>query len=141
MMLNILTFFMTACLSFSAFANDINHNLYSHPTATGMKVGAVFGVLPDIEIDDKLVSASTPICDYIEIHAMIEDDGIFRMRKIENLPVHAGNKNILEPSGYHLMLMNLTEPLEAKQSFPLTLVFEKSGKKIVTIPVISRKRK
>ncbi len=140
-MLNVLTFFMSICLAFSAFANDISHHLYAYPTATGMKVGAVFGVLPAIETDDKLLSASTPLCGHVEIHTMIEDDGIFRMRKIENLLVKADHENLLEPSGYHLMLMDLKLPLEEKQFFPLTLVFEKAGKKIVTIPVISRKRK
>jgi periplasmic copper chaperone A len=124
--------------SFPTFAEDVKHNLYSHPTATGMKIGAVFGVLPSVDVDDVLVSASTPICDHVEIHTMSEENGIFKMRKIEKLSVEGGQKNLLEPSGYHLMLMNLKAPLTKDETFPLTLTFEKAGKKTVTISVVKR---
>ena len=140
-MLKIFSAFIILFFSFPVLANDIKHNLYSYPTAKGMKVGAVFGLLPNIKSDDILVSASSPICEHVEIHTMLEENGIFKMRKIENLPVKADKENQLSPSGYHLMLMNLEAPLEVKQSFPLTLTFQKSGDKTVTIPVISRNKK
>lgn len=127
--------------SFPAFAEEAKHSLYSYPTAAGMKIGAVFGNLPDVQADDVLVSASTPICDHVEIHTMIEENGIFKMRKIEKLPVTGGQENLLEPSGYHLMLMDLKSPLTVNKTFPLTLTFEKSGKKTVTISVIKRGEK
>ena len=120
-------------------ADELNHNLYAHPTAQGKKIGAVFGLLPNMQTDDILLSVSSPICDHIEIHTMSEDNnGIFRMRKIENLPVKTGKANELLPSGYHLMLMNLKSPLKTGQSFPLMLTFQKAGQKTVTVSVISR---
>jgi copper(I)-binding protein len=141
MMIRFLSVLFMLTFAFPVLAEDVKHNLYSYPTAAGMKIGAVFGSLPDVSADDVLISASTPICDHVEIHTMIEENGIFKMRKIEKLSVEGGQENLLEPSGYHLMLMNLKSPLTVNETFPLTLTFEKSGKKTVTISVIKRGKK
>jgi len=42
----------------------------------------------------------------------------------------------LNPMGLHVWLVDLTQPLKAGQSFPLTLKFEKAGERQVTVSVI-----
>lgn len=115
--------------------------LYAFETSAGMKVGAAFGALPTVTADDELLSVTSPISPRIEIHEMKEVDGIMRMRKVDAIPVLANKKNMLAPTGYHLMLMGLSAPLVKGTDFPLTLKFKNAGEKIVTIPVLSRKAK
>jgi hypothetical protein len=43
----------------------------------------------------------------------------------------------LQPGGYHVMLGDLKRPLQAGDSFPLTLVFEKAGSIEVNVVVES----
>ena len=50
-------------------------------------------------------------------------------------PVPANGTVELKPGGFHIMLMNLTEPLEAGDSVELELTFEKAGTVKVTAPV------
>lgn len=112
-------------------------NPQSYETASGMKVGAALMELRS-DADDKLLSAASPVAERVEIHTMSEDNGIMKMRKVENIPLAANADVKLEPSGYHLMLMGLKEPLKAGTEFPVTLTFEKGKAETVTVKVLSR---
>jgi copper(I)-binding protein len=59
------------------------------------------------------------------------------MREIDSLPLPAGQAVALEPGGYHIMLMDLTAPLEEGDSFELTLEFESGISVTVTVPIRS----
>ena len=138
-MLKLFLILVALSLNVSAYAQDLEQGLYSYPTAKGIKVGAVFGVLPRVSTDDVLLSASSSVCDHVEIHTMTEtDDGILRMRKTSSLSLQKNIDNRLEPMGYHLMLMDLKSALEEGQTFSLTLTFKNLGKKTLNIPVIRR---
>lgn len=118
----------------SVCAADIR-GLYAYETSIGIKNGAVFGVLPAVDAGDSLVSASSPVCDHIEIHEMKEIDGIMQMRKVSSIPA----PSTLEPQGYHLMLMALKSPLKNGDVISLTLSYKNSGHKKIDVPVLSRK--
>jgi copper(I)-binding protein len=49
------------------------------------------------------------------------------MREIESLELPAGEEVSLEPGGYHVMLFDLVKPIEAGDTIPVTLTFEKAG--------------
>lgn len=120
-----------------AKADVMVHDPESYETAIGMKVGAALMGLHSSE-DDKLVSATSPICERVEIHTMSEENGIMKMRKVDDITLPADKIVKLEPSGYHLMLINLKEPLKAGTEFPITLTFEKAKSETVTVKVLSR---
>ena len=115
--------------------------LYAFETSAGMKVGAAFGALPTVTADDELISVTSPISPRIEIHEMKEVNGIMQMRKVDAIPVIANKENALSPTGYHLMLMDLSAPLAEGTDFPLTLKFKNADAKTLTVPVLSRKAK
>lgn len=112
--------------------------LYAFETSSGMRVGAVFGVLPPLIDADDLVSVTSPVSSRIEIHEMKDVDGIMKMRKVDFIPLKRQEENILLPTGYHLMLMNLKSPLQEGTEFPMTLVFRKASSVTVTVPVLGR---
>ncbi len=86
--------------------------------------------------DDRLIAASTPVAGRVEIHEMKMDGDVMRMRPlVDGLPIPAGQTVVLEPGGYHLMLMDLTDALTEGDTFELSLTFEKAGEVTVTVDV------
>lgn len=87
--------------------------------------------------DDRLIGAAAPgVAERIELHTHIKDGNIMRMRPVEAIDVPAGGTATLEPGGRHLMMMGLKAPLEAGQSVPVTLTFERAGEVTVTLEVM-----
>ncbi|AVP56818.1 copper chaperone PCu(A)C [Pulveribacter suum] len=72
----------------------------------------------------RLVGVSTPVAGVAEVHEMKMEGGTMRMRAITALELPPGQSVPLAPGGYHVMLMDLKEPLAAGRSIPLTLRFE-----------------
>ncbi|MEM0942716.1 MAG: copper chaperone PCu(A)C, partial [Pseudomonadota bacterium] len=76
---------------------------------------------------DRLISAASPKFERIELHTMVEDEGVMRMRALEAIEAPAGGEVMLEPGGMHLMLFGATEAFKVGDEFPVTLTFEKAG--------------
>jgi copper(I)-binding protein len=72
----------------------------------------------------KLVGVSTPVAGVAEVHEMKMEGNTMKMRAVPSieLPAHASVE--LKPGGYHLMLMDLKQPLSHGTSVPVTLQFE-----------------
>lgn len=90
--------------------------------------------------DDRLVSAHSDVADAVEIHEMAMKDGTMTMAPLpDGLPIPAGETVVLEPGGYHIMLIGLTQDLIAGESFELDLTFETAGKIELTVPIFMSK--
>jgi copper(I)-binding protein len=74
--------------------------------------------------DVRLVDASSPVAGITEIHEMSMVNDVMRMRAVAALDLPAGRPVELKPGGYHLMLMDLRQPLNADARVAITLVFE-----------------
>ncbi len=61
--------------------------------------------------------------------------GEMTMRPIDSLELPAGDTVVLEPGGYHIMLIDLVAPLETGQEIEVTLTFENAGERVITVPV------
>ncbi len=73
----------------------------------------------------RLVAVSTPVAGVAEVHEMKLEEGVMRMRAVSGgLELPAGKTVELKPSGYHLMLMDLKQPLPKESTIALTLVFQ-----------------
>nr|WP_256330269.1 copper chaperone PCu(A)C [Variovorax sp. YR216] len=72
----------------------------------------------------RLVGASTPAAGVAEVHEMKMEGDTMRMRGLPVLELPARQTVELKPGGYHLMLMDLKQPLANGTSVPLTLLFE-----------------
>lgn len=70
---------------------------------------------------DALVGVETALADTAEIHSVSMDGGVMRMRAVDSVVVPAGGEAVLEPGGYHVMLIGLREPLEEGATVALTL--------------------
>lgn len=72
----------------------------------------------------RLVSANSPLTPNVEVHEMAMQDNVMRMRQVPAIELPAGKTVDLKPGGYHIMFMNLTQPVKEGDTVPLTLVFE-----------------
>ena len=70
----------------------------------------------------QLVGVSTPVAGTAEVHEMKMEGQVMRMRQVPKVDLPAGQTVELKPGGYHLMLMDLKQPLKAGSKVPLTLV-------------------
>jgi hypothetical protein len=91
-------------------------------------VGAVyFEVHNGAEEEDRLVGASSPAAGRAEIHEMVEQDGEMVMQPVPSVAIGPDETAVFEPGGYHIMLFDLTEPLEVDSTITVTLRFENAG--------------
>lgn len=70
----------------------------------------------------QLVGVSTPVAGTAEVHEMKMDGDVMRMRAVPKLELPAGRMVELKPGGYHVMLMDLKQPLAPGSTVPLTLL-------------------
>lgn len=84
------------------------------------------------EKNARLVAASSPVAGVTEIHEMAMEKDVMKMRQIPGLDLAAGKATELKPGGYHVMLMDLKQPLKGGDTVPITLVFEDDAKKRFT---------
>lgn len=107
-------------------------------TSAGMQnAGAVYMVITGGDVDDALISVEvgSDIAARAEVHETTMDGGMMSMQEVNEIPIDANGEVKLEPGGYHVMLMQLAEPLVDGSEFDLTLVFEKAGDVSVTADV------
>jgi copper(I)-binding protein len=111
---------------------------FARATPPGARSGGVFLSVENNGVrTDRLLRVSTPVAGTAELHQMVVDAGVMRMRAVAGLDVKPGDRLVLQPGGYHVMLTDLKRPLQAGDSFPLTLAFEKAGSIEVNVVVES----
>jgi copper(I)-binding protein len=84
---------------------------------------------------DKLLSASTPAAERVELHSMSMDGDVMRMREVGAIEVPPAQTVELKPGALHLMLVGLKAPLQAGTRVPLTLRFQQAGEVKVELAV------
>jgi copper(I)-binding protein len=66
---------------------------------------------------------------------MGDDMGSMTMQPVDAVELPAGETVALEPGGYHVMLLDLVEPLEVGDTIEVTLTFESGAEQTVTAEV------
>ncbi len=72
----------------------------------------------------KLLGVSSPMAGVAEVHEMKMDGDVMKMRAVPVLDLPAGKTVQLKPGGYHVMLMDLKQPMPKGSTVPLTLRFQ-----------------
>ena len=105
----------------------------AHPWTRATPKGAtIAGVYLKItnkgQAADRLTSAASAIAPRVEIHEMAIREGMMQMRPLTaGIEIKPGETVEFKPGSYHIMFMNLKEPLEKGQRIKGTLTFEKAG--------------
>jgi hypothetical protein len=91
------------------------------------RIGVVYLTITAAGAPDTLLGASSPVAAKAELHESFDDNGVMKMRPVESLLVAPGKPLMLQPGGYHIMLIDLAHALTAGDTFPITLQFAKAG--------------
>lgn len=107
-------------------------------TVTGQKSsGAFMKITP--KTATRLVGISSPVAGVAEVHEMKMDGDVMKMRALDGLDLPAGKTVELKAGGYHIMMMDLKQPLPAGSTVPLTLRFKNArgveSKLDISVPV------
>ncbi|MDH4050732.1 MAG: copper chaperone PCu(A)C [Rubrivivax sp.] len=104
-------------------------------TVAQQKASGMFAKITSVG-GGRLVSVSTPVAGVVEIHEMSMEGNTMRMRALPNgLPLPAGQTVSLQPGGYHVMLMDLKQTLNAGDQVPVTLLVEANDGKRETLQI------
>lgn len=117
---------------------------WARVTAPTAKQGAVYLQITAPE-GDTLVEASVPasVAGKTELHETTGGDHgsmnpdemtpeqmaeqMKQMRQVDSIEIPAGETVMLKPGGYHVMLLELADPIEEGETIPVTLEFEQAG--------------
>lgn len=72
----------------------------------------------------KLVAVKSSAAGVVEIHEMKMENDVMKMREIPALDLPAGEQVKLTPGGFHLMMMDLKQPITAGKTLNFTLTLE-----------------
>jgi periplasmic copper chaperone A len=102
---------------------------WSRATPGGAKVaGGYLTIENKGSAPDRLIGGSAAVAGKFEVHEMKMDEGVMTMRPLDKgLEIAPGKSVKLAPGGYHLMLMDLKQPLKQGEQVAVTLQFEKAG--------------
>lgn len=77
----------------------------------------------------RLVGVSSPHAASVELHEMVMEKDVMKMREVSSIDLPAGATVALQPGGYHIMLMGLKKQAKDGQSVDLVLDIEGPDKK------------
>lgn len=113
----------------TAFSQTAVKDAWVRGTVEPQKATGAFMHITSVQ-GGKLVGVQSPVAGVAEVHEMAMDGNVMKMRPISALDLPAGKAVELKPGGYHVMLMDLKQPLKAGETVPLTLTVEgKDGKR------------
>lgn len=87
------------------------------------------------EADRALVAAASPLAGRLELHNHAMVDGVMRMRRVEAIPLPAGETVRLAPGSWHLMMFDLAATPAEGERVTLTLTLDDGETLSVEAPV------
>ncbi len=112
------------------------HAPYARAMAPGAVTSAVFGdIMNRGDSDRYIVSATTNAAGKVELHDVVMDGEVMKMRQVTELKVPAKDKLVLKPGSYHIMLFNLVKPLNEGDEIEVQVTFKDGQQYTFSAPV------
>jgi copper(I)-binding protein len=120
---------------FKAGSLEIN-DLWVRGSVPGQTNGAGYmQIINPTGVSDRLLSAQSDASNRLELHTVITENGVAKMRQVPGIDVPAKGSAKLAPGGFHLMFLQLTGPFKQGEVVPVVLKFEKAGEVRVNFTV------
>ena len=103
---------------------------WARATPKGASVGGGYMKIANTgTASDRLIGGSTDISDSFEVHEMKMEGDVMKMRPVVGgIEIKTGQTVTFDPSGYHVMFVDLKKQLVQGERFKATLEFAKAGK-------------
>ena len=112
-------------LSLPAFSAEslVATDVWARATPPGARSGAIYLTLENSSTAAIGISElRTNVATMAHLHTTALEDGMMRMRQLEDFTIDAGERVLLAPGGTHIMLMGLKGGLNTGDSFELEIV-------------------
>lgn len=97
--------------------------------AAAKQTGAVYMNIANSGAADKLLKAETDVAGTVELHTVIEENGMMQMRPVTAIDVPANGSVQLKPGSFHVMLIGVNQELKPGDKITVKLTFEKAGER------------
>ena len=103
---------------------------WARATPKGAQIGGgYFSITNTGSEPDRLVGGSSAVAKKLEIHEMSMDQSVMKMRaQPDGIVIDPGKTVTFKPGGYHVMFVDLNQPLKQGEKVSATLEFAKAGK-------------
>ena len=127
-------FFVIICSAPAlAFAKAISIKDINVETPPGSN--SVIYLTVESATNDTLLSIHSDCCKAVEIHDHIMDGGVIRMRRVDAVPLPAGEPVKFQPYGLHVMLFGLKKSTAPVNTIDLTFNFANTPAQTITVSV------
>jgi copper(I)-binding protein len=129
---------MAAAHEYKVGALKIDHP-WARATPKGVTIGGGYMKITNTGSEpDRLIGGSATFAGRFEVHQMMMNGGIMQMRPLaEGLEIKPGETVELRPGSFHVMFVDLKQPLAQGQKLGGSLQFQKAGKVDVEFAVES----
>jgi copper(I)-binding protein len=110
---------------------------WARATPKGASSGAAYLTITNKgTAPDRVSCVSSDASAQCQIHSMTMDNGVMKMRPVEGgLEIKPGETVTLKPSGFHVMLVDLKQPLQQGKMAEAMFKFENAGTVKVEFPI------
>ncbi|MCE9677590.1 copper chaperone PCu(A)C [Shewanella sp. AS1] len=132
---HVFNFVLLSCTSFTALANVMLVDGYVRAMPPSVPNTAAYFTLMNHGAALKLIGVNTSVAREAQLHTVIEEDGVVKMRQQESFAIAEHGNLQLMPAGEHVMLLGLNKPLEIGAKVDLTLKFDDGSQQVISLPV------
>jgi copper(I)-binding protein len=112
----------TACKPAEPLTEPVLEDAWIRAAPPGMKMTSAYGTLRNVtETVIDVESFSSPALGHITLHRTEMVDGVSRMQEVEIFSLAPGSSLVMEPGGYHLMIMMPGKPAAVGAQVPLVV--------------------
>lgn len=125
-------------ISTSALAHDgLKYDEpYARATPPNAVNSAIFMTIENhMNVERSLVSASTTAAEKAELHTVEMKGDLMKMRQIDRITLPAHGEVTLKPGGYHIMLLEVKQPLIEGNHINITLSYANGESETLEVPV------
>ena len=114
-------------------------NAWVRALPSGVRMTAGFGTLTNPGPEPvQIASFSSPSFGDVSLHRTETVNGLSKMREVRNVAIDAGSRLVLEPGGYHLMLMMPGADIQVGQVIKLDMTLADGRQFSFQVPVDKR---
>jgi|GEM_PF-184929 len=131
-------FVLAACSSFSVYADSAltAEGAWARATPPGSVNSAAYATLHNSGDElAKIVAASSPVAETVELHTVMHEGDVAKMRQVPFINVAANGTTVLKPGAYHVMLLDLKQPLAEGETIEVTLELADGEEFALEMPV------
>lgn len=135
-LLVLLSLFLLSFTTQADVAMNVNvEQSYVRSAIQQQRNSAAFMNVTNLGGQGAIVYAKSPVAKIVELHTHINDNGVMRMRKIEQIDLPSDKVIKLQPGGLHIMLLGLTRDLKPGDQVDVTLGFDDGSEQVLLVPV------